>query len=137
MPPGSVRLKLQPAMTTNLKSRARDMRMALSTPTVHTLGQKPNSNLLWISADPGWGKSVLASFLVDHFNSSSYQSAFPATVCFSPVIGTFTYENAMGQRIFWKYPSMFAILPQSASSLGLICQNTPLLVEHRQRSHQL
>ncbi|KAM5344762.1 hypothetical protein ACJ41O_010624 [Fusarium nematophilum] len=29
----------------------------------------PHSSFLWLSADPGCGKSVLASFLIDHFSS--------------------------------------------------------------------
>ncbi|KAI0840854.1 hypothetical protein F5Y06DRAFT_294126 [Hypoxylon sp. FL0890] len=32
--------------------------------------ESPDTSLLWISADPGCGKSVLASFLVDHLSSS-------------------------------------------------------------------
>ena len=39
-------------------------------------------SLLWISADPGCGKSVLASFLVDEFRSTSSQATIPTTVCF-------------------------------------------------------
>jgi hypothetical protein len=40
------------------------------------------SSLLWVSADPGCGKSVLASFLVDHLKSAKSQNALPGTVCF-------------------------------------------------------
>lgn len=32
--------------------------------------EEPSSALLWLSADPGCGKSVLASFLVDHLRSN-------------------------------------------------------------------
>lgn len=35
-----------------------------------------------MSADPGYGKSVLASFLVDEFNNPESQSILPTTVCF-------------------------------------------------------
>jgi hypothetical protein len=41
-----------------------------------------NSSLLWVSADPGCGKSVLASFLVDELNSPASQSELPSTICF-------------------------------------------------------
>jgi hypothetical protein len=42
--------------------------------------EEPKSSLLWVSADPGCGKSVLASYLVDKLRSKS-QSELPATVC--------------------------------------------------------
>ncbi|KAI9894150.1 MAG: hypothetical protein M1814_004004 [Vezdaea aestivalis] len=41
-----------------------------------------DSGLLWISADPGCGKSVLASFLIDFFNGSESQRAQPTNVCY-------------------------------------------------------
>ncbi|KAA8893229.1 hypothetical protein FN846DRAFT_228488 [Sphaerosporella brunnea] len=41
-----------------------------------------NSSLLWVSGDPGCGKSVLASFLVDQLNRLVSQSELPSTVCF-------------------------------------------------------
>ena len=44
--------------------------------------QVPQSSLLWISADPGCGKSVLASFLIDEFCSLPFQAKLPSTVCF-------------------------------------------------------
>jgi hypothetical protein len=44
--------------------------------------QEPKSSFLWISAGPGYGKSVLASFLVDELNNNLSQSTSPATVCF-------------------------------------------------------
>jgi ankyrin repeat protein len=44
--------------------------------------QQTKSTILWISADPGWGKSVLASFLVDHFQKLIHQSKSPSSVCF-------------------------------------------------------
>lgn len=37
--------------------------------------------LLWVSADPGCGKSVLASFLIDEFKSFKVQELEPSTVC--------------------------------------------------------
>lgn len=40
------------------------------------------SSLLWVSADPGCGKSVLASFLVDQFQSSKARTGLPETVCY-------------------------------------------------------
>ena len=40
------------------------------------------SSLLWVSADPGYGKSVLSSFLVDRLRSAESQAALPGTVCF-------------------------------------------------------
>ncbi|KAF8241787.1 hypothetical protein K440DRAFT_676974, partial [Wilcoxina mikolae CBS 423.85] len=44
--------------------------------------QEKESSLLWVSADPGCGKSVLASFLVDELNSPESQLELPGTVCF-------------------------------------------------------
>ncbi|KAF8536548.1 hypothetical protein BDD12DRAFT_918318 [Trichophaea hybrida] len=44
--------------------------------------QEKESSLLWVSADPGCGKSVLASFLVDELKSPVSQSELPGTVCF-------------------------------------------------------
>ncbi|SPO06587.1 uncharacterized protein DNG_09277 [Cephalotrichum gorgonifer] len=41
----------------------------LQHPTYRTWYTSEISSLLWLSADPGCGKSVLASFLVDHFAS--------------------------------------------------------------------
>ena len=43
---------------------------------------KTTSSLLWVSADPGCGKSVLASFLIDKFKSTEFQEVLPSTVCF-------------------------------------------------------
>ena len=43
---------------------------------------KSTSSLLWVSADPGCGKSVLASFLVDEFKRSETEKTLPSTVCF-------------------------------------------------------
>ncbi|KAF8534854.1 hypothetical protein BDD12DRAFT_940699 [Trichophaea hybrida] len=40
------------------------------------------SSLLWVSADPGCGKSVLASFLVDELKSPTSQSELHGTVCY-------------------------------------------------------
>ena len=40
------------------------------------------SSLLWVSADPGYGKSVLSSFLVDRLRSAESQAALPGAVCF-------------------------------------------------------
>ncbi|RDW58786.1 hypothetical protein BP6252_13262 [Coleophoma cylindrospora] len=44
--------------------------------------QSENSTLLWISANPGCGKSVLASFLVNHLTSPETQDALPQVVCY-------------------------------------------------------
>ena len=44
--------------------------------------QEQKSSLLWVSADPGCGKSVLAKFLVDELNGRESQSILPGTVCF-------------------------------------------------------
>lgn len=43
---------------------------------------KNTSRLLWVSADPGCGKSVLASFLIDRFKSSGFQNVMPSTICY-------------------------------------------------------
>lgn len=43
--------------------------------------QEKNSSLLWVSADPGCGKSVLARFLVHELQSEESQSTLPGTVC--------------------------------------------------------
>lgn len=42
---------------------------------------KSSSNLLLVSADPGCGKSVLASFLTDKLKSSESEAKLPSTVC--------------------------------------------------------
>jgi len=44
--------------------------------------QEQKSSLLWVSADPGCGKSVLASFLVDELNSPQSQEEISGTVCY-------------------------------------------------------
>src|SRR5947207_3768346 len=44
--------------------------------------QEQKSSLLWVSADPGCGKSVLASFLVDELKSPESQRDLSGTVCF-------------------------------------------------------
>ena len=44
--------------------------------------QEQKSSLLWVSADPGCGKSVLAKFLVDELKSRESQAILPGTVCF-------------------------------------------------------
>ncbi|KAI9794399.1 MAG: hypothetical protein M1816_005468 [Peltula sp. TS41687] len=44
--------------------------------------QEEESSLLWVSADPGCGKSVLASFLVQELSSEESQSTVPGTVCY-------------------------------------------------------
>ncbi|KAI9857467.1 MAG: hypothetical protein M1813_008217 [Trichoglossum hirsutum] len=43
--------------------------------------KEEKSSLLWVSGDPGCGKTVLSSFLVDELNSASSQATLPATVC--------------------------------------------------------
>lgn len=40
------------------------------------------SSLLWFSADPGCGKSVFCSFLVDHLQGPDSQASLPATICY-------------------------------------------------------
>lgn len=40
-----------------------------------------NSSFLWVSGDPGCGKSVLASFHVNKLRRQKYQSVLPGTVC--------------------------------------------------------
>jgi hypothetical protein len=44
--------------------------------------KEEKSSLLWLSGEPGCGKSVL-SFLVDELKGTQSQATFPATVCFS------------------------------------------------------
>jgi hypothetical protein len=44
--------------------------------------QTQDSCLLWISADPGCGKSILAKFLVDKFKSNESQSTLLDTICY-------------------------------------------------------
>ncbi len=48
----------------------------------HLWRKKQNSSLLWISADPGCGKSCLASFIVEELQSSTSQSDLPGLVCY-------------------------------------------------------
>src|SRR5450432_1565739 len=40
------------------------------------------SSLLWVSADPGCGKSVLASFLIDDLKSEEPQRNLLSTICY-------------------------------------------------------
>jgi hypothetical protein len=44
--------------------------------------KEEKSSLLWLSGDPGCGKTVLSSFLVDELRSTRSQAEFPATFCF-------------------------------------------------------
>lgn len=44
--------------------------------------KEERSSLLWVSGDPGCGKSVLSSFLVDELKDSGSQAILRATVCF-------------------------------------------------------
>jgi hypothetical protein len=44
--------------------------------------QKQSSDLLWLSADAGCGKSVLLSYLVDHLKSSENKIQVPEVVCY-------------------------------------------------------
>lgn len=44
--------------------------------------QKQSSDLLWLSADPGCGKSVLLSYLIDHLKSSENKIQVPEVVCY-------------------------------------------------------
>ena len=43
--------------------------------------KKEGSSLLWVSADPGCGKSVLSSFLVNRFREPNSQAGLPGIVC--------------------------------------------------------
>ena len=43
---------------------------------------KQRPSLLWVAADPGCGKSVLSSFLVDELRNPKSKSAFSGSVCF-------------------------------------------------------
>jgi len=40
------------------------------------------SDIMWITADPGCEKSVLASFLIDELSSPESQATLPSTVCY-------------------------------------------------------
>lgn len=44
--------------------------------------QKQSSDLLWLSADAGCGKSVLLSYLIDHLKSSENKVQVPEVVCY-------------------------------------------------------
>lgn len=44
--------------------------------------EEQKSSLLWVSADAGCGKSVLAKFLVENLSSPNSQQAVPSTVCY-------------------------------------------------------
>lgn len=44
--------------------------------------REKGSSLLWISADPGCGKSVLASFLVDELRKEESKSTIPGSICY-------------------------------------------------------
>ncbi|KAH0537658.1 hypothetical protein FGG08_005571 [Glutinoglossum americanum] len=44
--------------------------------------KEEKSSLLWVSGDPGCGKTVLSSFLVDELKGTGSQATLPATVCF-------------------------------------------------------
>ena len=47
-----------------------------------TWSKRQGSSLLWVSADPGCGKSVLSSFLVNRFREPQSQAHLPGIVCF-------------------------------------------------------
>jgi ankyrin repeat domain-containing protein 50 len=51
-------------------------------PRYLTWRQKGESAFLWVSADPGCGKSVLASFLVQELSNTESQETLPGNVCF-------------------------------------------------------
>jgi ankyrin repeat protein len=44
--------------------------------------EEDQSQLLWISADPGCGKSVLCSFLIDTLQRQAYLPGYPTTLCY-------------------------------------------------------
>ena len=48
----------------------------------HNWRQERKSSLLWYTADPGCGKSVLSSFLIRELQSPASQASFPGTVCY-------------------------------------------------------
>lgn len=50
-------------------------------PSYLTWRNKDESSLLWISADPGCGKSVMAKFLVDHLRETKSENDIPELVC--------------------------------------------------------
>jgi hypothetical protein len=43
---------------------------------------KESSDLLWLSADPGCGKSVLTSYLIDHLKNTENRLRVPEIVCY-------------------------------------------------------
>jgi hypothetical protein len=54
----------------------------LEHPTYLAWLSEAKSSLLWVSGDPGCGKTVLSSFLIDTLKEAGSQSVPPATVCF-------------------------------------------------------
>ena len=51
-----------------------------------------SSSLLWLSADPGCGKSVLASFLVEELQTTSSQEMLPGTTIRSNLVLFMLFE---------------------------------------------
>ena len=106
--------------------------------------KKESSSLLWVSADPGCGKSVLAKFLVEHLRETKSEKGRPELVCHfffkddndeqrSAVLALrallhqiFVHDKALlrhafkafeakGQSIFDDFDSLWTILSELAS----------------------
>ena len=54
----------------------------LRRPQYQRWSQMQTSDIMWITADPGCEKSVLASFLIDELSSPESQATLPSTVCY-------------------------------------------------------
>ena len=54
----------------------------LRRPEYQRWSQMQTSDIMWITADPGCEKSVLASFLIDELSSPESQATLPSTVCY-------------------------------------------------------
>lgn len=80
-----------------------------------------DSSLLWISADAGCGKSVLASFLVDHHK---HKSAGDSNICY------FFFKTDSNEQQYASY-GLSALLHQLYKSQPQLIQNAQNLLRER------
>lgn len=87
----------------------------LNTQTYRQWQQDQRAKLLWVSADPGCGKSVLASFLIENLEQLELQKTVPGTVCYFFFKDNIQQNSAllslraMIHQIFTAKPSLIAI----------------------------
>ena len=87
----------------------------LHTQTYRQWQEDQRAKLLWVSADPGCGKSVLASFLIEKLEQLELQKTVPGTVCYFFFKDNIQQNSAllslraMIHQIFTAKPSLIAI----------------------------